>query len=513
MPTWSIFGPYVRLLQRGRLPAQTTITKAYARLAAWTLGAALLFAELYTYYNEILLAGTSLLLMLAATPLYLHVTNSRKRTSTMRGGWTGFGTAGAKWFFVIVVVSIVVITATLTGALSFLGSITRPTNPLVSSSGVTLPAGYAFCPGAPPGPGASGSYAYGAQPSNCLPLGMNLQIGLQNLASTSPLSGWTCQIIWNAGNAAVAGAQPGTPGTISETIANTGSNGLCTTAQKLYYPSWSLSVRVCHQTTACSNGSPTYGQQEYVSVQPIPGGTVPFYYGTQAPTTTWTQPFTQLIVPMAGDIAASNTPIKMILQAQNGTVIPTGGTGAVNSATAPAGDTFYFGAGVYINTFTVTLTDTYTTSTFPFVAGYTDFSDPILGIPALGTLSTNLQLEVKQTAGSNPICTVTSGFANSGAPYIRAASVPDAIYVSGTLSTALTVNKPNGYAVTSPGTTAIPFQLNCQTLTAGSHADTNLLTFNLYAYYSVSWVSTNSGTLNTQTAVTQMTAYTETVTS
>jgi hypothetical protein len=441
------------------------------------------------------------------------LTNQKKGKNGGGGskyGWTGEKRQVTRLYALIIVASVLATALTLTGALSYLSSLAFPkaTGP-VSSATAVLPPGFAYCPGVT-GTGPSGSFAYGSQPPTCLPIGMNLQIGLRNAASTAALTGWTCQVIWGSGNTAVAGVAPGTPGTIAETVANTGANGNCVTSANLYYPSWSVTLRICHQTTACSQSS--YTQQEYVSVLPFPGGTIPFYYGNQAPSSTWTQPAVVNIVPMAGDLAASNTPIVSTFQAQNGTALATGLTCKTNVATGPCS----FGTGVYINSFTMVLTNKYASGTFPYIAGYTDFNDPVLNLPSLGVLTTDLQLEVKQTAGSNPICTVSGGGGTYGftnGPYIKAASVPDVIYATPSLSTALIVNRVSGYNTISSGSVNIPFTANCQTLTAASNGDTDLFTFNVYTYYSLSWISANSGTLNTITAQTQMTAYTITMSS
>lgn len=345
---------------------------------------------------------------------------------------------------------------------------------------------------------------------------MNLQIGLQNAASNAALSGWTCQVIWGTGNTAVAGTLPGTPNTVAETVANTASNGLCTTTKILYYAGWQLYVKLCHQTTACTSSSP--GQQEYVAVVPLPGGTVPFFAGTQAPTTTWTQPFVIYVTPMAGDIAASNTPITFTFQAQNGTAIATSKTCYTNAASSATSGGCFFGSGSYQQQFTITLTNTYTTSSFPFLAGYTDWNSALdyLVQPGLGTLSTNLYLEDKQTAGSNPICTLTTssplGFSNAANPTSKQSTVPDVVYVTPSLSSALTINKPNGYFTTSTGVTTIQFTANCATLTTSSHGDTDSFTFNLYTYFSPTFAVGNSGTVDS-IAVTQMSQFVITMSS
>ncbi len=343
---------------------------------------------------------------------------------------------------------------------------------------------------------------------------MNLQVQLQNAATSAGLSGWTCQFIWNGGSSTTNGVSPGTTGTIAESVVNTAASGNCVTTANSYYAGWSLLIRVCHQATACTTAS--YAQQEFVAVVPLPGGTVPFYSGTQAPTAQWTQQFVLKIVPDAGDIAATNTPVVMTFQSQNGTVIATGKSCYTNLNNGNGGLNCSFGTGFYVNSFTITLTNTYSTSTFPFTAGYTPFpSDPILAIPGVNSFSTSLQLEVKQTGGTNAICTVGgSGFPN-GQPngITKSSATPDVIYASNDLSAALTVNKVNGYQTVSTGVTQLTFTANCQTLTAGAHADTDTFTFNLYTYYSLPWVQSNAGNLNTQTAVTQMSQYVITMTS
>lgn len=338
---------------------------------------------------------------------------------------------------------------------------------------------------------------------------MNLQVHLQNVVTTTSLSGWTCQVIWGYGNLAVAGVSPGTPGQIAETVANTGANGNCVTSANLYYSGWALYVKICHQTTACTTAS--YAQQEYVSVLTLPGGTVPFYAGTQAPTTTWTQPFSVPILPMAGDLAASNTPVTMVFKVANGTALATGKTCLLNVA-AGGGQACFFGSGVYQMTFSLTLTNTYTTSTFPYAAGFTPFSGSLDPLNYnVGQLTTTLQLEDKQTAGSDPIpvITTTLGTGFSNGPITKAGSVPDVIYATPDLSSALTVNQQNGFVTISPGSTTIYFNANAAGMTTGSDAAT--LTFNLYAYYSLSWVSANGGTLNTAQAVTQMSQFVVTI--
>ncbi len=339
---------------------------------------------------------------------------------------------------------------------------------------------------------------------------MNLQIHLQNIVTSASLSGWTCQVIWGFGNQVVAGVSPGTPGQIAETVANTGSNGNCTTSANLYYAGWQLNIKICHQTTACTTSS--YAQQEYVAVLALPGGTVPFYAGTQAPTTTWTQPFTVPILPMVGDLAASNTPITMTFRVANGTAIATAKTCYLNVATSATSGGCYFGTGAYQMTFSITLTNTYTTSTFPYSAGYTPFNGALDPLNYnVGQLTTTLQLEDKQTAGSDPIpqITATTGTGFSNGPITKSGSVPDVIYATPDLSGALTVSQQNGFVTISPGSTTIYFNANAAGMTTGSDAAT--LTFNLYTYYSFSWVSANGGTLNTAQAVTQMSQFVITI--
>lgn len=400
---------------------------------------------------------------------------------------------GLLWVFVALF-----IIATLSAALIYLPQFAKTAS--IYNPTAVLPAGTSNCPGV-------GTYAVGSQPGNCLIVPMNLQIHLQNLVTSAALSGWTCQVLWGTGNTVVAGTSPGPAGQIAETVANTASNGNCVTSANFYYAGWQLNLKICHQTTACTTSS--YAQQEYVAILPLPGGTVPFYTGTQAPTSTWTQQFTVLVTPMAGDLAASNTPITLTkFTLPNGTSIATGTTCFLNEAKGT--HSCYLGAGVFSGQISVTLQNTYSTSTYPYVAGYTDFNgnqDPIEP-PNIGQLSTNLQQEVKQTSGSDPIPVISGGgsYGFSNGPYTKAASVPDQIYATPSLSTILTINQQNGYTTPNPpGTVTIVFQFNAQGMSTSS--DQATLTFNLYAYYSVSWVAANGGTLNTATAVTQMSQY------
>jgi hypothetical protein len=392
----------------------------------------------------------------------------------------------AKTFVLALVVLAIVVSLAVYGPLLF-------TNRASVFSSV-LPAGTAAC--------GTSSYTYGNQPSNCLPQGVNLQLHLQNQATTSALSGWTVQLLWNGGPC-INGNCPGTTGQIAETVANTPASGNAVTSANLYWSSWSLQLRICHQATAC--GSTPFGQQEYVSVINLPGGTVPFYLGTQSPTSTQTLPMTVNIVPMAGDIAASNTPISMTtFQLPNGTSVGTGLTCFLNEAVGT--HVCYLGSGVYKGQLSLTMTNTYAPSTYPYVAGYTDFSDPTLGKNE-GTMSTNLQLEVKQTSGSHPVPTIatvggSSGFSNG--PYTIPGSTPDFIYATPTLSTLLTVNRISGTQTPSGGVVSIQFTFDASSMTTSG--DKCTLTFNVYAYYSITWVGNNAGSVNSE-AVTQMTQF------
>jgi hypothetical protein len=392
----------------------------------------------------------------------------------------------AKTFVFVMVVLAVIVSLAVYGPLLFTNRASVFTS--------VLPAGTAAC--------GTSSYTYGSQPSNCLPQGVNLQLHLQNQATTAALSGWTVQLLWNGGPC-INGTCPGTTGQIAETVANTPASGNAVTSANLYWSSWSLLLRICHQTTAC--GSTPFAQQEFVAVINLPGGTVPYYLGTQSPTSTQTLPFSVNIVPMAGDIAASNTPISLSqFQLQNGTNIGTGLTCFLNQAkgTNPC----YLGSGVYKNQFSVVLTNTYSSATYPYIAGYTDFTDPTLGKNE-GIMSTNLQLEVKQTAGSHPVPAITTVGGTSGlsnGPYTLPGSVPDFIYATPTLSTALTVNRISGTQTPSGGVVSIQFTADASSMTTSG--DKCTLTFNLYAYYSITWVSGNAGSINSE-AVTQMTQF------
>lgn len=319
------------------------------------------------------------------------------------------------------------------------------------------------------------------------------------------LSSWECQIISNGG---VGNPQPS--GYVYESL--TSSSGLCTGTYK-YSAGWSLTLHICHDTSACA--STDYARQitslelGFPGYQSGPGGTFPFYQGNQAPTSTYAETFTVPVGILAGDKAVSNTPITSKFVLGNGTTLSTGSTCTLNKAQNGT-NTCFFGT-TYNPTVTMTLYNTLTCSAnTPCGDTFNSFTPIQLQSPgsAVGTLlGAVLQVEVKQTQGNDPIPTLAGPFTKV---VTKTGSVPDVIYSTGDLSQPLTIARDqNGNLL--PGITA-SFTTGQFTISAAgmtTQGDNALLTFNLYTYWSLSYWQ-NNGSINTQ-AVTQMTAYTLTV--
>lgn len=367
-----------------------------------------------------------------------------------------------------------------------------------SNKNVNQP-GYAYCP-------ATGSIAYGSSPpTGCLNIPMTATITLQDVyGQNALLSSWECQILSNGGP---FNTQPS--GYVYESL--TSSSGVCTGTVK-YNPGASLILHVCHDTSAC--GSSDYAQQKtsleiaFPGYAGGPGGTFPFYQGNQAPTSTYAQTFTVPIGQLAGDKGATNTPINSVVTFGNGTTVATGTTCYLNQAkgTNPC----YFGL-TYQPTLNFALYNTLTcAANTPCGDTFNSFFPIQLQSPgsAVGTLlGAVLQVEVKQTGGSDPIPTLTGPFSKV---VQKVGSVPDVIWSTGDLTQPLTIARDqNGNLL--PGFTG-SYQTGFITLNSAgmtSSSDTATVTFNLYTYWSLSYWQ-NNGSINSQ-AVTQMTQYQLTV--
>lgn len=366
----------------------------------------------------------------------------------------------------------------------------------IVGTGQVLSGGQTACPG------QSGTFDYLSPPAGCLNIGQKIEVKLTDAYSAAALSGWTCQLMSNGGP-----VNQNPAGYIYETSANTGSNGLCSGFAGVYYPGQALIVKVCEQTTTCTSSS--YAQQVTVyyralpGPQGLPGGTVPFWPGTQSPTTTPTLSLNMPVVRTAGDAAGSNTPYAFTFVLANGTRIATASTCWLNQAAGT--NTCFLGAGVKKPSFTFTISNTYTVSTFPNGAGYVSFTQT--DVPANGLLTNVLSLEIKQTVGSNPIPVMLAGQTGpfgSSPTATKQGSVPDVFYMTGDLSDKLVKVVDASGTVQKSGVFTETFAVDATAMSTTNDAAS--LTFNLYIYFSITWFSTYSGTFNTE-AVTQMSQF------
>jgi hypothetical protein len=269
---------------------------------------------------------------------------------------------------------------------------------------------------------------------------------------------------------------------------------------------------ICHQTTACGTGS--FAKQVttiYVGFPGLPGapgGTIPFFPGTQSPTSTPTTGFFLPVLLLAGDAATSNTPLTFLFQFANGTAVSTGTTCFLNQAkgTNPC----YFGAGVTKPTFTFQLSHNFV-GTVPYANGFNTFNE--LNLPSRGVLTTNIRLEIKQTTGSDPIPIMLSSGPGSG-PWpssptaTKQGSVPDVFYVSGDQAGTLTQKINQDNTIASSGSSSFSFGID--TTAQSTSGDKSQLLIDVLTYFSFSYFSTNNGSANSE-AVTQMTQYTITL--
>lgn len=389
----------------------------------------------------------------------------------------------------------VILTIIIAGSTAIYAFASTYSNASVFSNKGTNPPGTAYCP-------ATGTSTAGnAPPLGCMSVPMTATITLQDLYGQSALlSNWECQIISNGG---LYNPQP--QGYVYESV--TSSSGVCTGTYK-YNPGASLLLHVCHDTSAC--GSTDYAQQKTNLEMPFPGynggpgGTFPFYQGNQAPTSTYAQTFTVPIGILAGDKAASNTPINSIVTLGNGTSIATGLTCYLNLAkgTQPC----YFGT-TYQPTINFALFNTLTcAANTPCGDTFNGFYPIQLQSPqsAVGTLTgAALQIEIKQTGGSDPIPVPATVFSKVVA---KQGSVPDVIWATGDLTQSLSIARDqNGNLLPGFAGTYQTFQVTYNSAGMTSGSDTATVTFNLYTYWSLSYWQTN-GSINTQ-AVTQMTQF------
>jgi len=356
--------------------------------------------------------------------------------------------------------------------------------------------GQAYCP-------ATGTVAAASSPpTGCLPTAQFLQVTLVDVGNTATkLSGWSSSLI-----------DPTANGQVIDSCLNTGSNGQCTFSAIAYAPGRSLRMWICHQTTAC--GTSAFAQQKTVidvafpGLPNAPGGTVPFWPGTQSPTSTPTQAFFLPVLLLAGDAATSNTPITNLFQLANGTRIATGSTCFLNQASGT--NTCFLGTGVKIPTFTFTLSHNFV-GTNPYSNGFNSF--PYSNFPVRGQLTTVIRLEVKQTAGSDPVCVFASSGAGSG-PWpgsptaTKQGSVPDVFYISGDQAATLTQKINQDGSIATSGAQSFTYSVDCTAM--ATSGDKSLFTMDLLTYFSLTYFTTNTGATNSE-AVTQMTQYTLTL--
>lgn len=366
----------------------------------------------------------------------------------------------------------------------------------IFGTGQLLPNGQAYCQAT----GTSTSAT--SPPSGCLPTGQFLQVTLVDAGNTATkLSGWSSSLV-----------DPQANGQVIDSCLNTGSNGQCTFSAVAYSPGRALRMWICHQTTAC--GTSAFAQQKTVidvgfpGLPGAPGGTVPFWVGTQAPTATPTQAFFLPVLLLAGDAATANAPITNLFQLANGTKIATGLTCFQNQAAGT--NPCYLGSGVKIPTFTFTLSHNFV-GTNPYSNGFNTF--PYSNFPIRGTLTTVLRLELKQAAGSDPLCVMSSSGAGSG-PWpgtptaTKQSSTPDVFYISGDQGTTLTQKINQDGSIASSGAQQYSFSVDCTGMSTSG--DKTSFTLDLVTYFSASYFTSTNGSTNTE-AVTQMTQFVVTV--
>lgn len=375
----------------------------------------------------------------------------------------------------------------------------------IFGAGQTLAAGQAVCPNAinPPN-----GFAATSPPSGCLAIGQFLQVTFFDAGNTATkLSGWSASLISGGGLGSIAPA-----GQVVDSCLNTGSNGQCTFSAVAYMPGAAYRMWICDQTTACSTSS--FTQQKTVldvafpGLPGLPGGTVPFWPGTQSPTSTPTATFNLPILKLAGDAATSNTPITILFQLANGTRLATGSTCFLNQGSGT--NACFLGSGVKLPTFTFQLSHNFV-GTNPYSNGFNTF--PYSNFPIRGTLTTVIRLEIKQTAGSSPVPIMLSSGPGSG-PFpgtptaIKQSTVPDVFYISGDQAATLTQKINQDGSIASPGSSTYSFGVDATA--QSTSGDKSQLLIDLVTYFSLTFFTTSSGSTNTE-GVTQMTQYTLTL--
>jgi hypothetical protein len=337
-----------------------------------------------------------------------------------------------------------------------------------------------------------------------LSIGQNLGITLVDFGNTATkLSGWSAALISNGGY----GTNAPTGSTVDSCL-NTGSNGLCTFSAIGYTPGASYTMWICHQTTACGSGSYTAQITTYQVAFPglagLPGGTIPFWPGTQAPTSTPTAQFFLPVLVLPGDAAASSTPYTMTFNMPNGTSIATGSTCFLNQAkgTNPC----YFGSGVTKPTFTFQISNNFV-GTVPYATGFTPSTK--VDIPGRGLLTQPVINEFKQTAGSDPIAVMTSSSIWPTTPTAtKQGTVPDVFYVSGDQSGTLGTQVTAGPVVVKIGSQTYSFAVDASVMSTSG--DKTLITISLRVNFSLTYFTTTFGSFNTESTTT-MTSYTLTL--
>ncbi len=393
--------------------------------------------------------------------------------------------------------------ALLSGTLIYLPQLTQ--RAAIFGTGQLLNPGQAICPNAV---NPIGGYSATSPPTGCLAIGQFLQVTLVDAGNTAnKLSGWSASLISNGGfgNAAAAGQ-------VIDSCLNTGSNGQCTFSATAYVPGQSLRMWICDQTTACGTSAFTTTKTVIdVSFPGLPGqagGTVPFWPGTQSPTSTPTATFFLPILKLAGDAAASATPITMLFQLANGTRLATGSTCFLNQGSGT--NTCFLGAGVKIPTFSFTLSHNFV-GTNPFANGFNTFV--YSNFPIRGTLTTVIRLEIKQTAGSDPIPIMTATGPGSG-PFpgtptaTKQGTTPDVFYISGDQAGTLTQKINQDGSIASSGVGSFSFGVDATA--QSTSADKSQLLIDVVTYFSLSFFTSTFGSTNGE-AVTQMTQYTITL--
>lgn len=378
--------------------------------------------------------------------------------------------------------------------------------PLVSQraslfgTGQILAAGQAVCPGAA---NPAGGYASTSPPTGCLNTSQFLQVNFVDAGNTATkLSGWSADLLSVGGPLALAPA-----GSTIDSCTNTGANGQCTFNAQQYPPGMGAVIWLCHGTSACGSGDYSAKETTYQIAFPglpgLAGGTVPFFPGTTNPTSTPTTQFFLPILMFPGDASQANsaTPYTLGNLNFNGTSIPTGTTCFISQAKGT--NTCYLGASQTQANINFILTNTNTAGTIPYASGFTPTTK--LDIPNRGQLTQAMTMEVKQTSGSDPVCSVTSSSTFPTSPTAtKQGSVPDVFYVTGDQSASLKNQVQNGPLIVSSGQATYSFAINCASMTTSG--DQTTFTLNLYVNFSLTFFTGNGASVNVE-AFTNMSQY------